>query len=195
MKQEGVPYWLYIKLVKKNSYYNPELRDKKGNKENQRNYKWLFIHSCNCSLMEFFALCIARANSFLRMLRPPCTEGDSCRKMKSLRDIQMPQHPRIITSIKNGILSCRLKEATTSMWSWNIGTVSSKDAENWVTKGQTRNRCSRVFLEFWLQRTQSCDWRIIPFLSNRSLVLNRSFRSSQKKTLCLCWQQFFQSHL
>ena len=35
----GVPYWLYIKLVKKNSYYNPELRDKKGNKENQRNYK------------------------------------------------------------------------------------------------------------------------------------------------------------
>ena len=39
MKQEGVPYWLYIKLVKKNSYYNPELRDKKGNKENQRNYK------------------------------------------------------------------------------------------------------------------------------------------------------------
>jgi len=90
-----------------------DLRDKKGNKENKRDYKWLSIHSFIISTTELFALCKATADFFLKVNRQLCTEGISCWKMRSLRVIQMPQQPRIITSIKNGRFSCLLNDAIT----------------------------------------------------------------------------------
>ena len=93
-----------------------DLRDKKGNKENKRDYKWLSIHSFIISTTELFALCKARAISFFKVSLHLCTEGISCQKMRSLRVIQMPQHLRVITSIKNGVFSCLLNEAITSLW-------------------------------------------------------------------------------
>jgi hypothetical protein len=60
------------------------------------------------------------------------------------------------------------------------------------TKGK---RCSTVPSKVRLQRTHSNDGRFMFFLCKMSLVLSRSLRSSQKKTLCLLCTEDFQSHL
>ena len=83
----------------------------------------------------------------------------------------------------------------TSVKLWKAGIVRPIEAQNWLAKGQSRNRCCSVSIAFWSQSTQSWDCRTIHFLLNKSLLLSLSFRSNQTKTLCLCWQQFFQSHL
>ena len=157
MRQEGwnpllVIYW------KKKQKIQIVLRNKKGNKENKGNYKRLSIHIYIKSMTELFAICIARANSFLNRRLLVCIEGFICRKMKSMRDIQMLQQPRMIISMKKGTWSCCRNEATTSVWSWKGGTTNPKDAQNWVAKGQVKNRWSRVSLELWWQSTQSCDY-------------------------------------
>ena len=146
------------------------------------------------SKWAFFALGRARANSFLKMAWQAVKLGCTFLKMKSFRVIQMLQHPRIITTMKKGWLIWVLNDINTSVQSAKTGTMSPMEFQNWVAMGQSRKRRIIVSSECCVQRTHSKLWSAIPLCLSRSRVLSLSFKSSQTKTLCLCWQQFFQSH-
>jgi len=178
-----IPYWLYIKLKKVKANFTASSRNKKGDVKNKRGYKWLSIHAFIASICVLFVLCKAKTNSFLKMAWQACKEGLRFLKMKSLRTIHILQQPRIIISMKNGRFNCLLKEMNTSLWFVKAGINRPIEVQNCTAMGHKRKRCSRVSSEWWLQRTQLCDWSSIPFLLSKSLVLNLSFRRSQKKNL------------
>jgi CRISPR/Cas system-associated protein Csx1 len=73
----------------------------------------LSIHCFMKSVRAFFAHSWTRANSFLNVKWHADIDGCKFLKKKSLRIIQIPQHSKIITSMKNGLLNCLLKQDTT----------------------------------------------------------------------------------
>ena len=107
----------------------------------------------------------------------------------------MPQHPRIIISMKKGRFNCLLNDIITSVQLLKAGIMRPMEFQNWIAMGHRRKRCSNVSSICCVQRTHSLLWSSIPLRLSKSRVLSLSFKRSQKKTLCLCWQCFCQSHL
>ena len=156
--------------MKKKVFLQPKL--KKKNIKNERDYKWMSIHSFIMSKWEFFALCKATANSFLKVTWQACKVGCTFLKM-----------------------NCLLNDIITSVQLLKAGIMRPMEFQNWIAMGHRRKRCSDVSSICCVQRTHSLLWSSIPLRLSKSRVLSLSFKRSQKKTLCLCWQRFCQSHL
>jgi hypothetical protein len=79
------------------------------------------------------------------------------------------------------------------MWSkpwWNLYAH-----QQFFAKEHLKNMCLRFFLSLIIHNSQVYDLRFIFFLQSKPLIFSLSWRSRQKKTLCLDWHDELHNHL
>lgn len=101
----------------------------------------------------------------------------------------------IITSMKKGTFSWALKLSKFWMGSTESSTKIPISFQQSLAKEHHRNRCSLVSSVFPVQSTQLKEGNCRFFLRRMLRVLNRSWTSNQKNSLCLCWHEDFYIHL